>query len=185
MDEASYAYHITAGVIVAYFAAHVVTRRFDPFAPTWLFLMGFTQIYVVQAIRYHEWGVGVRGKNLVASADLRAAPGPCSLVSSSSVTSAQGAKAISRVLPRPPRNWSSGLVAVVSPLLVLWGLFCAAVVIRSREPTADDGQPSFFSNFPFVMLVAGVLLIVTGRTIRAARPAFLPAGVVCCFIARC
>ena len=45
MDEIHYAY-LTAGVIVAYFLANVVTRRFDPFAPTWLFLVGYVQIYV-------------------------------------------------------------------------------------------------------------------------------------------
>jgi hypothetical protein len=69
-------------------------------------------------------------------------------------------------------------VAVLAPLLVLWGLFCAGVVIRSGAATPTDGQPSFFSNFPFVMMVAGILLIVTGRTIRSPRPAFLAAGVL-------
>jgi hypothetical protein len=178
MDEATYAY-ITAGVIVAYFAAHVVARRFDPFAPTWLFFVGYTQIYVIQAIRYHDWGVSVRGRDLVAAADWRAL---WALLWFLLVYHLCPGRTISRILPRPPRNWSSGLVAVVSPFLVLWGLFCAAVVIRFRDATAVDGQPSFFSNFPFVMLVAGILLIVTGRTIRAARPAFQPAGVMVCLL---
>ena len=50
----------------------VVTRRFDPFAPIWLFLVGYFQVYVVQAISYHEWAVNVRGEELVALGELRA-----------------------------------------------------------------------------------------------------------------
>ena len=71
MDEITYAYG-TAAVIIGYFLAQVASRRFDPFAPTWLFLVGYLQIYVVQAITYHAWAVSVRGKDLVASADWRA-----------------------------------------------------------------------------------------------------------------
>jgi hypothetical protein len=176
MDEASYAY-ITAGVIVAYFVAHVVARRFDPFAPTWLFLVGFVQVYVIQAVRYHDWGISVRGKDLVAAADWRAL---WALLWFLAVYHLFPGRVISRILPRPPRKWSPGLVAVAAPLLVLWGLFCAASVIRAGEEVTVNGQPSFFSNFPFVMLVAGILLIVTGRSIREKRSVFLPLGIMVC-----
>jgi hypothetical protein len=176
MDEASYAY-LTAGVIVAYFVAHVVTRRFDPFAPTWLFLVGFAQVYVVQAIRYHDWAVSVRGKDLVAAADWRAL---WALLWFLLVYHLCPGRAIARILPRPPRRWSSGLVAVLAPLLVLWGLFSAASVIRAGDEPPVNGQPSFLSNFHFVMLVAGILLIVTGRSIREKRSAFLPLGIMVC-----
>jgi hypothetical protein len=174
MDEIPYAY-LTAGAIVAYFLAHVVTRRFDPFAPTWLFLVGYVQIYVVQAIHYHDWGVAVRGKDLVAAADWRAL---WALLWFFLVYHLGPGRRFAKILPGPPQAWSSGFVAVLTPLLVLWGLFCAGVVIRAGSATPTDGQPSILSNFPFVMMVAGILLIVTGRTIRNPRSAFLVPGVL-------
>ena len=60
MTELYYVYG-TAGVILTYFLAQVTTRKFDPFAPTWLFLVGYVQIYIIQAISYHDWAVSVRG----------------------------------------------------------------------------------------------------------------------------
>ena len=51
MDERSYVY-ATAGVIIAYLLVAVARRTFDPFAPVWLFLVGYVQVYVVQAISY-------------------------------------------------------------------------------------------------------------------------------------
>ena len=50
----------------------VSRREFDPFAPTWLFLVGYLQVYVIQAIHYHEWGVASGARSLVAAADWRA-----------------------------------------------------------------------------------------------------------------
>ena len=83
-------------------------------------------------------------------------------------------------LPRPPRAWSALLIAVMAPPLVVWGLFCAGMLIRSAGNSAEvpGGESTIFSNFPFVMMVAAILLIVTGRTIRAPRPAFLAAGLI-------
>ena len=71
MDEL-YSVYATGGVILLYFLAQVATRKFDPFAPVWLFLVGFVQVYVIQALSYHEWAIGVRGKELVAAANFRA-----------------------------------------------------------------------------------------------------------------
>ena len=51
-------------LIVVYFAHKVLRRRFDPFAPIWLFLVGYVQVYVVQAITYHEWATRVRGRQV-------------------------------------------------------------------------------------------------------------------------
>ncbi len=172
MDEIPFAY-VTAGVIVAYFLAQVLTRRFDPFAPTWLYLVGYVQIYVIQAIHYHDWGVSVRGKDVVAAADWMAL---WSLLWFLLAYHLGPGRALARVLPRPPRAWSSTWVSSLSPFLVLWGLFCAGVVLRSAGETPLSGEASLITNFPFVMLVAAVLLIVTGRNARAPRPGYLAAG---------
>ena len=71
MDEQSLVL-ATAGVILVYFLAQVARRAFDPFAPVWLFLVGYAQVYVIQALSYHEWALEVRGKDLVAAANFRA-----------------------------------------------------------------------------------------------------------------
>src|SRR5205085_1797116 len=71
MDELFFVFAI-AGVITAYFLAQVAARRFDPFAPVWLFLVGYVQVYVIQALSYHDWAVDVRGKELVTAANFRA-----------------------------------------------------------------------------------------------------------------
>ena len=39
----------------------VFRKSFDPFAPHWLFLTGFAQVYVVQAITAREWAIRIRG----------------------------------------------------------------------------------------------------------------------------
>ena len=38
--------YATIGLIVLYLVLQVVTRSFDPFAPVWLFLVGYLQVYV-------------------------------------------------------------------------------------------------------------------------------------------
>ena len=61
----------TTWVMLVYFLLHVFARKFDPFAPVWLFLLGYAQVYIVQAMSYHEWAVGVRGPELVTAASFR------------------------------------------------------------------------------------------------------------------
>ena len=75
MDETHFVY-LTGGVISLYFLYHVLTGRFDPFATVWLFLVGYVQVYVIQALSYHEWAIGIRGKEVVAAANFRATLGP-------------------------------------------------------------------------------------------------------------
>ena len=133
MEDLYYVY-ATAGVIVLYFLAQVVTRRFDPFAPTWLFLVGYIQVYVIQAISYHDWAVGVRGKELVAAANWRAF---WSLVWFLAVYHLGLGRRIVRVLPRPPRSWSPLFVASLSPPLILWGLICSGMVLRIGDGGAE------------------------------------------------
>lgn len=71
MSDLGFVYGIVA-LIVATFAVQVITRRFDPFAPIWMFFLGYTQLYVIQAISYHEWAIGVRGADVVDQANFQA-----------------------------------------------------------------------------------------------------------------
>ena len=70
MEDINYIY-ATAGLMVLYFLHQVVSRKFDPFAPVWLFLVGYLQVYVIQAFNFHDWAVEVRGKDLVTAANFR------------------------------------------------------------------------------------------------------------------
>jgi len=119
--------------------------------------------------------VEVRGEELVAAANWRAL---WVLSWFLAVYHLGIGKLFASSLPRPPRSWPPTAVAILSPPLVLWGLFCAGMLVRGGEGPAESatGETSIFSNFPFVMLVSGTMLIVTGRTIVAPRPRFLPAG---------
>jgi hypothetical protein len=166
----------TAGLILAFFTACVLSRKLDPFAPVWLFLVGYTQLYVIQAFSYHEWAVEARGKDLVTAANFRAF---WALAWFLMIYQLPLGQFFAQHLPRPPSGWSSGLVTALGPPLVVWGLFCAGILIvgsgtideRSLSP-----EQSLFMSFPFVMMVTAVLLIVTGRTAHLSRPIFLPVG---------
>jgi hypothetical protein len=173
--EELYPVYGSAAVIVLYLLAHLAAGTFDPFAPVWLFLVGFVQVYVIQAMSYHGWAVGARGKDLVAAANLRSF---WALLWFLAVYHFGPGRLAAPLLPRPPRGWPVTLIAVTSPLLVLWGLLCAGIAISSGASSAQTVSPeeSLFRSFPFVMMVAAVLLIVTGRTITAPRSIFVPWG---------
>jgi hypothetical protein len=67
----------------------------------------------------------------------------------------------------------------MSPVLIAWGLFCAGMIYTSGggvDPATISGEESLIRSFPFVMLVAANLLIVTGRHASASRGAFLWGG---------
>jgi hypothetical protein len=177
MDELGWLY-ATGAVIVIYFLVHVGTGKFDPFAPMWLYLVGYLHLYVVQAFSYHDWAVSVRGAELVTAANFRAF---WALLWIILVYHLAPGKSLSRWLPAPPSGWSSTQIALISPPLVLWGLLCAGVLLRGGGDGEEQNlspEASLFRQFPFVMMVAAVLLIVTGRTLRAARPQFLPLGLL-------
>jgi hypothetical protein len=177
MNELHYIY-ATAGVIVAYFVWQMLVRRFDPFAPTWLFFVGYVQVYIIQALSYHEWAVGVRGKELVAAANFRAL---WALAWFIFVYELGIGKKLAALLPAPPRNWSATTVGITSPIFVAWGLFCAGLVIfggKEVDYSTISGEEFLFRSFPFLMMVAAVLLIVTGRTSTVAARTFLPAGIL-------
>jgi hypothetical protein len=168
----------TAAVILAYFLAHVASRRVDPFAPIWLFLVGYAQVYVVMPFLYHDWAVGVRGKDLVANASLRAF---WALLLLLGVYHLAAGRRIARMLPQPPRSWSPLAVALISPLLILWGLYCAGLLMGGGfvDNQGVSAEETLLRSFPFVMMVAAILLIVTGNTAGAAHPAFSTLGLGC------
>src|SRR4051794_453821 len=115
MEELSFVFAMAA-VILSYLLAQVITRRFDPFAPIWLFLVGYVQVYLVQALSYHDWAVGVRGRELVAAANWRAL---WALLWFLAVYHLGIGRRAAAVLPRPPAQWSPLGVAAISPPLIL------------------------------------------------------------------
>ncbi len=176
MDEQFFVFG-TALVMLVYILSHIFIRQFDPFAPVWLFLVGYVQVYVIQAFSYHDWAIAVRGKDLVTAANFRAL---WSLVWFLTVYHLGIGRRIAPVLPQPPRGWSPTLVAVISPPLILWGLYCAGVMIKEGAQASNliSAEESLFRSFPFVMMVAAILLIVTGRSPTSPRPLFLGAGIL-------
>jgi hypothetical protein len=177
MDELYFVY-ATAAVIVLYFLVQAFSRKFDPFAPVWLFLLGYVQVYVIQALSYHEWAVGARGKDLVWEANFRALWALLWLLLFYQLGIG---KTIAARLTGPPQTWSPAVVAVISPLMIAWGLFCAGLVIfggAQVDYSAISAEEALFRSFPFLMLVAAILLIVTARATNKAHSFFLPAGLI-------
>jgi hypothetical protein len=176
MEELYYVY-AAAGLVVLYFIHQVVSRAFDPFAPVWLFLIGYLQLYVLQAISFHEWAVEVRGRELVAAASFRTF---WALLWFLFVYQCSPTRLAARILPGPPRNWSPLLPCVVCPPLIVWGLFCANLFVSGDVPTPETytSEEALVRSFPFVMLVAAVMLVITGRTTQTVRPMFLWAGLL-------
>ena len=61
-------------------------------------------------------------------------------------------------LSGPPTGWSVPAVTTLSPLLILWGLYCAWVLINQGQEDllAVSAEEALFRSFPFVMMVAAV-----------------------------
>ena len=174
MNEITYVYG-TIALMAITFALQVLIRKFDPFAPIWLFFVGYTQIYVVQALSYHDWAVGVRGEGLVTAANFRAF---WALAWFIGLYYFGPGRHLAGILPKPPRGWSSGPVNLISPVLIFWGLVCAGLVLRGQDDQAPtSAEASLLLSFPMVMLVAGVMLIITGRQPSRPRTAYTMAGV--------
>ena len=70
MDQ-NYVY-ATAAVIGIYLVFGIFRKTFDPFAPVWLFLAGYAQVYVFQAISHRDYALDVRGLEVVTAANFRA-----------------------------------------------------------------------------------------------------------------
>ena len=176
MEELYFVYG-TALIIVLYFIHQAVSRKFDPFAPIWLFMIGYLQVYVLQAVSFHSWAIGVRGKELVTAANFRSF---WALIWFLLVYQFSPAPAAARILPYPPRNWSPLFAGIISPPLILWGLYCANMLVRGELSTAESyaSEDALVRSFPFMMLVAAVLLLITGRTMESSRPLFLAVGLL-------
>jgi hypothetical protein len=167
MDELSYVY-ATALVIIALGVWSIARKTFDAFAPIWMFLLGYFQVYVIQAISYHEYALRVRGVDLVTHANARAF---WALLWFLLVYFCGIGPRFARALPRAPLYWSSGLITMLAPVMFLWGLVCSALALY-EGPTDRVISPeeNLFRQFPIMMLAAGVLLIVTGRQRSLPRP---------------
>lgn len=163
----------TAAVIVVLILSQIFRRSFDPFAPVWLFLTGYGQIYVAQAITCREYGLHARGVEIVTEANARAL---WALVWFLAVYFCGLGRLISARLPRPPQGWSTPAVVSVSPLLIVWGLICAGVAIR-QTGAPESAEASLLRQFPTMMLAGGVLLIVTGRQPSRTQPHLTAAGI--------
>jgi hypothetical protein len=169
--------YATAAVIVLMILANVFRREFDPFAPLWLFLAGYAQVYVVQAISYRDYALRARGMDVVFEANSRAL---WALLWFLAVYHCGLGKVIARTLPRAPRAWSPGLVSAVAPVMILWGLVCSGILLSGpRDEPISDGE-DLLRQFPMFMLVGGNLLLVTGREIGKRRPLFTLAGLAVC-----
>ena len=88
MDQ-NYVY-ATAAVIATYLVCGMFRKSFDPFAPVWLFLAGYAQVYVVQAISYREYALRVRGLEVVTAGQLPRALGAASGSCSSTIAGPRG-----------------------------------------------------------------------------------------------
>jgi hypothetical protein len=176
MDEQGLIF-ATAGIIAVYFLQHLFARTFDPFAPVWLFLIGYAQVYIIQALSYHDWALEIRGKDLVTAANFRALWG---IVWFLAVYQLGIGRVVASCLPHPPVNWSPSLAALLAPPLLAWGLFCAGVMIKGGIQAVGPSSPeeALLRSFPFVMMVSAILLIVTGRTQNTTRPIFLLSGLL-------
>lgn len=171
-DDQAYVAAIV-GIAIALLVFQVVRKQFDPFAPVWMFLVGYMQVYVVQASTLREWALGVRGLEVVTAANFRAL---WALLWFLAVYYSGLGKLIAPVLPKPPTSWSVGAVGALSPFLAAFGLYSAWMVMTTQ--LTGDGtvspEATLLFSFPFMTIVAAILLMVTGRQPGPGRmPIFL------------
>ena len=168
MSDSGYVY-ATALTIVCFFFHRLARKRFDPFEPIWMFLTGYVHLYVVQPLSVRDWALTIRGLEVVTAANQRAF---WALLWFLLIYHLVPGKRLAGLVPRPPARWSPALVWGLSPLLIAWGLVCAYYVIRQSMGIGEDAssvspEEALFRSFPFFLMVAGILLIVTGRQISA------------------
>src|SRR3954471_14518235 len=102
----------TGAVILGLIGVQAIRRRLDPFAPVWLFLVGYFHVYVIQAICYRDWALTARGAELVTAANARAL---WALLWFLAVYYRGPGAFLARRLPRPPTSWSGLTIGVSSP----------------------------------------------------------------------
>jgi hypothetical protein len=161
-----YLVYTLGAVIGGLILLQMARRRFDPFEPIWLFLIGYFQVYVVQALTYRDWAVGARGQDLVAAADWRAL---WAVLWFLAVYYSGLGRWLARKLPAPPAGWSQAAVAVTSPLMIVWGIIAAGYLMKLGSMSSDDSawlspEEMLFRSFANLMLVGSILIIVSGRS---------------------
>jgi hypothetical protein len=162
-----------AGLIGVVVALGVFRRSFDPFAPIWLFLLGYLQVYVVQAINCRDYALRVRGQDLVTAANGRAL---WALAWFLVVYYSGLGKWIASWLPRPAAGWSTRAAVGLAPLLIVWGLACAVLVFHGDDITNVSPEEVLLRSFPMLTLVGANVLIVTGRNPANPRPVLVAIG---------
>ena len=179
MNELTFVYALAA-LIFGLAAFQIGTKKFDPFAPIWLFLVGIFQEYVIQAISYHEWALRIRGPEIVAQASFRSF---WAIAWMMAVYYFGPGKLIARFLPKPPMFWSTGVMNLACPVLFAWGLACGILMARGFASQADaSAEAVLLIQFPLMMLVAGVACIVTGRQPGREMPALTALGLAIAFL---
>ena len=173
MSDVWFVYALAA-TIVGLILVRIVRHDFDPFSPLWLFMATYGQIYVIQALSHREYALRARGPDLVAAGNFRSL---WALWVFLLVFWLGPGKFLARRFPQPPTTWSPRLVAMVTPFLVLWGLASAGFVLRlgGGAMLVNDWM-SLMMQFPVFLLVAGALLLVTGRQPSDPKPLCTVAG---------
>ena len=140
-----------------------------------MFLLGYLQVYVVQAISYRDYAIRIRGEDLVNAANVRAIWALCWFLF---VYYFGFGKWIASKLPKAPEGWSTPMVLGVSPFLIVWGLVCSGVILSAGANDRDSisNEENLFRQFPLVLLVAGNLLVVTGNRLKNPKPMVALAG---------
>lgn len=182
MNESFPAY-LTGGLILSLIlgAVFVFRKRFDPFAPVWLFMIGFFQVYVIQALSYRDWAVSVHGEQIVEAANWRSLWAICLFLF---VYWFGPGRWFSGKMPRAPYHWSMPALTGLVPFMLTWGFFCSIImIVQGKDEETTQGE-HLLRQFYFMMLGAGILLMVTGsRREKPARPLFFAGLAVClCFV---
>ena len=154
MTDQEYVY-ATLAVMVAAFLWQVLTKRFDPFAPVWLFLVGLRPGLRDPGDHAPRVGAGrprdrpgrrrpTSGRSGRSSGSWRSTTsGPARLVAGGPAAAAGGVV-------------DAAVVAGLSPLLIVWGLFCALAGDRAGDDRGPSRpRQSLLRSFPFVMMVGG------------------------------
>ena len=91
---------------------------------------------------------------------------------------------LAQCLPKPPRTWSLKAVTVLTPVLIAIGLFCTIMTMRMAYSDIGpvSAEVALAVSFPFVMMVGGIMLIVSGpHDPDAPKPIVLALGVATAF----
>ncbi|WZO99489.1 hypothetical protein EP7_001096 [Isosphaeraceae bacterium EP7] len=174
MNDLTYVY-ATAALVIGLVASQFFRRAFDPFAPIWMFLVGYFQVYVVQAISYHDWALRVHGEELIEAAGFRSF---WALSWFMTVYYSPLGRRIAKLLPGAPAGWSQVTTGVMVPPLILWGLISSGLVLATGGGDGDaSGAENLLRQFPIFMVVGGVMLIVSAMHRDPPSPTLRLAGI--------